>query len=223
MRLSRPIAVAAVAVALTTGAASTAAGQPPGAPPATAPAPPAPPMGAAAAPAGEVRLGVPPQVAAFRLRSRENTPNPSEVLLRYAGPDSLRADVFVYPGPDFASRCDSACAAAALDREIADFRTLLPELVRRRYVDSIAIEADEPVPPREAGGWRIARRLTMAARHEGRAERSELHLFYLTGARVKIRLSYVPTAARLGAAAAFADSLVPALTRPIAAAPPPPP
>lgn len=215
MRQPCPIVVVALAC-LMAGAASIAGGQAPAAP-AAAPAP-----SAAPASDGDVRLGVPRQVAAFRLLSRENTPNESEVLLRYAGPDSLRADVFVYPGPDFASRCDSACAAGALDREIADFRSLLPELVRRRYVDSIAIERDEPVPPREAGGWRMGRRLTMAARRDGRAERSELHLFYLKGARVKIRTSYVPTDARLGAAAAFADSLVPALTRPVDAAAPPP-
>ena len=220
MRQPRSIVVAVVAC-LVAGAPASAGGQAPGTP-AGAPAPSAAPS-AAPAGDGDVRLGVPRQVGAFRLLSRENTPNESEVLLRYAGPDSLRADVFVYPGPDFASRCDSACAASALDREIADFRSLLPELVRRRYVDSIAIEADEPVPPREAGGWRMARRRTMAARRDGRDERSELHLFYLKGARVKIRTSYVPTAARLGAAAAFADSLVPALTRPSDAAAPPPP
>lgn len=168
---------------------------------------------AAGRPDGGVRLRLPAQVADFQLRGQQREPNGAEVLLRFAGPDSVRADVFLYPGPDFAHGCDSVCAAQLLEAEVADFRSLFPEMIRRRYVDSIAVESDEAVPPSGPGTWRLGRRLVMATRHAGQAERSELHLFYLPGLRVKIRVSYAPTAERMRVVDAFAAALVPALLR----------
>ena len=207
MRRQRQIATLACLACLLAGSASIAGGQASG-----SPAPPPAERG--------VRLRVPQQVADFHLLVREDSPSDHEVLLRFVGPDSLRADVFVYPGPDFANRCDSMCAVRVLEEEVANFRSLFPELIRRKYVDSIAVLSDETIQPAGPDRWRLARRLTLAAPRAGQAEHSELHLFYLTGARVKIRTSFVPTAARLSAAAAFAQALVPALTQPVEGAPP---
>lgn len=168
-----------------------------------------------------VRLHFPPRVADFELKARQRDPGGAEVLLRFMGPDSVRADVFIYAGPDFAGNCDSACAAGLLEREVADFHANFPEMIRRKYVDSIAVESDVALPRTDASGWRLGRRVLLATRRKGQAERSEFHLFYLPSARVKIRTSYVPTPARVSAVAAFAEGLVPALLRPAGAAPAP--
>lgn len=170
---------------------------------------------------GGVRLYFPARVADFTLTARQHDQSRNEVHLRFTAPDSVRADVFIYPGPDFAGNCDSACAAAAMEREVADFHGLFPEMLRRKYVDSIAVESNVALAATDESSWRLGHHVVLATRRAGHAERSELHLFYLPRARVKIRTSYRPTPARVSAVAAFAEALVPALLRPPEGAPTP--
>jgi hypothetical protein len=166
------------------------------------------------------RLRIPEQMVGFTLQTERCNPAGTDVILRYAGPDSLSLHVFVYPGPDFARDCDSACAGRMLEQEVVDFRASFPEMIRRRFVDTISVESDAAVQPKAGSGWRLARRIVLATRRAGQAERSELHLFYLRGVRVKIRATYVPTAARIAAVAALADALIPELLLPPAGTPP---
>ena len=66
-----------------------------------------------------VQLGVPRSVGPWVFAGRHDYPDPAlGVLVRYQRPDSLRVDVFAYPGPDLATRCPLACAKDVLDQEI---------------------------------------------------------------------------------------------------------
>lgn len=66
---------------------------------------------------GTVQLVVPQSVGEWVFAGRHDYPDPAlGVLVRYRRSDSLRADVFAYPGPDFATRCPMACAKNFLER-----------------------------------------------------------------------------------------------------------
>ncbi|HKW12569.1 MAG TPA: hypothetical protein VJO33_19430, partial [Gemmatimonadaceae bacterium] len=85
---------------------------------------------------GTVHLGVPQSIGPWFFAGRHNYPDPAlGVLVRYQRPDSLRVDVFAYPGPDLATRCPLACAKDVLEREINEFVVDFPEMIKRKYVD----------------------------------------------------------------------------------------
>lgn len=162
--------------------------------------------------AAPIAIRIPPRVAAFRMDMRRDYEDPSlGTQLRYLGPDSLLADVFVYPGPGFDERCDSACATEYFEREIAQFQADFPEMLRRRYFDSITVASESPHAPGVGRPWRVGRQLRLAVVREGKPERSDFHLFYLPGYRVKVRVTYDPTNAREQAVDAFMRDLLPRL------------
>lgn len=171
--------------------------------------------------AGRITIRIPPRVAAFRMGSRRDYEDRSlGTQLRYLGPDSLLADVYVYPGPGFDEKCDSACAVQFFEREMAQFQSDFPEMVRRRYYDSITVAAENSHAPGMGRPWRVGRHLRLAVVHGGKPARSDFHLFYLPGYRVKVRLTYDPTAARERAVDAFMRDLLPRLVGSPASAPP---
>ena len=185
------------------------------------PSPPSTSSSAAPDTARGVSIGIPPGVAQFRFASRRDYEDPAlGVQLRYRGPHELIADVYVYPGPDFGRGCDSACAAAAFERELAQFQGDFPEMVQRRYFDSIAVAASAPLPPGPDRPWRLGRQLQLDVVREGKSARSDFSLFYLPGYRVKVRVTYEPTPERTQAIDAFMRALLPQLVGAPAPAPP---
>ena len=180
------------------------------------------PCGAARAQVADTTAGrrtgvrIPREVAGFMLRDRRDDPDPRMgVTLRYQGPDSLIADVFLYPGPGFDAACDSTCAAGVLAREVAGFRDDFPEMLRRGYYRTIEVTSDSALAPPAGAAWRVGRRVRLrVSQDKSDVDRSDYVLFYLPGYRVKIRATYRATPERLRALDALAGALVPALTLP---------
>lgn len=168
-----------------------------------------------------VRIRVPPWVGGFGMASRQDYPDPSAgVALRYTRPDSMVADVFVYPGPDLTTDCARACAQRVMDEEIAVFRASFPAMIQRGYVRSIEIAADDSLRPPEGAAWQLGRHLRLVVLRAQRPQRSDLYLFYLPGYRVKLRSTFDETAQRRQELEAFAAELVPALVAGERLAPP---
>lgn len=213
-------ALAGSAVALLTIACASAA--PPSPTPAVAPAPTAAvttPAAADTAPRTAVRL--PARVATFRLVQRHEYENRAlGVQLRYTGPDSLYADVYVYPGPGFDTRCDSQCSAQAFTREVAQFQADFPEMVKQKYYDSIVVVEDETLAPGPDKPWRLGHHLRLAVQRNGKPARSDFYLYYVPRYKVKVRLTYDPTPERTQAMDAFIQDLMPQV---VGGPPQPPP
>jgi hypothetical protein len=160
-----------------------------------------------------ITLAVPERVAAFKMQTRRDYDDPAlGVQLRYQGPDSVSADVFVYPGPDLGAACPLACAQRYLDDEIAQFRRSIPELLRRGYFQQVNITLSEPLVPNGATPLQLGHHLAMAVTRDGRDQRSELYLYYLPGYRVKVRATFVESEPHWRDVRAFLDALVPVLT-----------
>ena len=134
--------------------------------------------------------------------------------LRYEAADCTVADVYVYPGPDLADNCAMDCAKSVIANEVKTFESGFPEMVRLGYVHTIGITAREELTPPANAAWRLGQHLTMDVVRDSKPQRSEFYLFYVPKYRVKIRATYAETPERLAAVRAFADALVPALTRP---------
>ena len=165
---------------------------------------------------GGVSLGVPQSIGSWVFAGRHDYPDPAlGVLVRYQRPDSLRVDVFAYPGPDLATRCPLACARDALDKEITDFVSIFPEMIKRQYVDTIFVVSDQTLTPSADNAWQLGRHLVLSVVSKGTAERSDFYLYYLRGFRIKLRASYVADSSRVHGVQEFAQIVVPAmLTRP---------
>jgi hypothetical protein len=163
-------------------------------------------------PASGTGLRIPSRVATFRLGGRRDYEDRAlGIQLRYLAADSLYADVYLYPGPDFGARCDSLCAAEALAREVAQFQAEFPEFLNRKYFDSIAVSAVDTLTPGPERPWRLGQHLRLAVTRAGKPARSDFYLFYLPRYRVKVRFTYEPTLERTEAADAFIRDLVPSL------------
>jgi hypothetical protein len=159
-----------------------------------------------------VRLGVPQSVGPWVFAGRHDYPDPAlGVLVRYQRPDSLRVDVFAYPGPDLASRCPLACAKDVLAREINDFVGAFPEMIKRQYVDTVFVVSDKTLSPAADNAWQLGRHLVLGVVSKGTAERSDFYLYYLRGFRIKLRASYVADSSRVHGVEEFAQMVVPAM------------
>jgi hypothetical protein len=177
----------------------------------TAQEPSSPSAGGPGATAG-VNIAVPRHVADFELLERHDYDDKSSgVQLRYRDSDSVLADVFVYPGPDLAGDCAQECAAKTLDAEIADFRDVIPELIKRGYAQAMTVVSEEPLIPSAGAPWRLGRHMRLAVKHDDRPMRSEFYLYYLPGYRVKVRATYDDAPARSQSVEKFAAAIVPAL------------
>jgi hypothetical protein len=162
-----------------------------------------------------IDLRVPDSIGAFRRIQRKDFEDPSQgVMLRYRRADSLTADLFVYPGPDLAKKCDLACAREVLKREGDDFAQVFPEMIRRGYVDTISVASDSALTPDSAASWRLGRHMRFLERQGGQPRWSDLYVYYLPGFRLKVRATYLPEPALAAGIAQFAASAVPAVTGP---------
>jgi hypothetical protein len=161
----------------------------------------------------QLALRVPDSLADFRMVARKDFDDAARsVMLRYSRADGLVADVFVYPGPDFARDCDVVCARNVFKREGDEFLELFPELIRRQYVDSIGVVSDSVLTPSADGVWRLGRHVRLRQRRNGEEQWSDFYLYYVPDYRLKVRASYGPdtaaakSIARLAGTVAFAFS-----------------
>ncbi|HWE41147.1 MAG TPA: hypothetical protein VG432_01485 [Gemmatimonadaceae bacterium] len=170
------------------------------------------PMAAQDAHPDQVSLRIPDSVGVFAMAARKDFDDPGlGVMLRYQRADSLRIDVFVYPGPDLATDCALSCAREVLDKDVHTFAEAFPEMVKRHYVDSIAVVRDDTLSRAADDPWQLGRHVTLRIWQGGTAERSDFYLYYLPSVRVKLRATYVADSMRVAAVTTFAHDIVPAL------------
>ena len=160
-----------------------------------------------------ITIRVPDAIGDFRMIQRKDFDDPGlGSMLRYQRPhDSLYVDLFVYPGPDFANRCDLACARDALAREGDDFIGAFPMLVERQYVDTIAVAYDSALTVPADAPWRLGRHMRFVQQRKGQPEWSDFYLYYLPNVRVKLRASYPRDTALSTIVTGFATAAIPAL------------
>jgi len=155
-------------------------------------------------------MGVPDALGAFAFQERHDFPDPRMgTSLRYALPDGMRVDVYVYPGPPADSSCPQSCAEQQAQSETRDFTGHLPELVRRGHYRQASLASDEPVQPPAGAAWRAGRHLVANVEVQGEQRESHFYLFLFPGYEVKVRATYAPSPERRQAVEALvADALV---------------
>ena len=172
-------------------------------------APPA--LRAQSADSSGISLHVPDSIGAFANVQRKDFDDPSlGVMIRYQRADSLRVDVFAYPGPDLAQDCPTACALKFIDEEVDDFVGAFPEMIKRGYSDSIAVVARRPLAPAPDDRWKMGRYLRMRMVTKGVIDNSDYYLFYLPGFRIKLRATYPVDSASAVAVEDFSHRVIPA-------------
>ena len=137
-----------------------------------------------------ITLQIPDSIAAFQMSERKDFGGADGVMLRYRRADGLTGDVFIYAGPDLEKDCDIACARDVIRREGDDFIGSFPELIRRGYVDSIAVASDSALTPPPNSVWRLGRHMRFRTIRDGSPQWSDFYVYYLPDYRVKIRASY---------------------------------
>lgn len=164
---------------------------------------------------GGFSLTVPDAVGEFRMADREDFDDPRlGSSFRYARPDGLYLDLYVYPGPPADASCPQACAARRVDEEIDGFVQGIPEIVRRGYYRRLRVRDDERVSPPAGAAWRAGRHVTFdAVRGEGpeTPQESLFVLYAFPGYMVKVRATYPPSAEAREGVHAFVSALLPAL------------
>lgn len=172
-------------------------------------------LAAQRADSSSTHLSVPTSIADFTFLGRHDYDDPAlGVMIRYQRADTLQADLFAYPGPDFDAKCSLDCARKAFDGEVQGFIAAFPELVKVGYVDSIAVDNDQTLTPSPNDPWRLGRHLSMHVVRKGAHERSDYFLYYMPHVRVKVRATYESDTARTRAVLVFAAAAPQALLGP---------
>ena len=155
-------------------------------------------------------MGVPDALGAFAFQERHDFPDPRMgTSLRYALPDGMRVDVYLYPGPPADSSCPRSCAEQQAQSETREFSGHLPELVRRGHYRQASVASDEAVQPPPGAAWRAGRHLVANVEVQGELRESHFYLFLFPGYEVKVRATYAPSDERRQAVEALvADALV---------------
>lgn len=162
-----------------------------------------------------INLRIPDSVGVFARRERKNFDDPSlGVMIRYQRADSLRVDVFVYPGADLATNCPIDCGLKVLDEEVDAFVSAFPEMVKRGYSDSISLVVRRPLTPAPDDRWKMGRYLRLRMVTKGVIDNSDYYLFYLPGFRLKLRATYPADSASAIAVAEFSHQVIPAFLAP---------
>jgi hypothetical protein len=163
----------------------------------------------------EVALRLPQAIGEFRFVGRQDFDDPSQgAMFRFRHADSLQADVFLYPGPDLDTNCALACARTALKGELDGFRTALEDVQARGQLERFRILSGADIPRPADAPWAIGHRLHLQVRVAGVEEHSEYWLVYLRGVRMKVRSTYVETAARTAALERFLGDVADAFAVP---------
>ncbi len=162
-----------------------------------------------AAPAAAPQLYIPSRVGEFSFAGRQDFDDPNDgSMFRFEHADSLQADVFLYPGPDFAADCPLACARDLLRQEHEGFVSQFPEMKRLGYVEEIRVISAAPLTPPAGAPWRIGHRMHFAVTREGRDEHSDLWIVYLPGTRMKARSTFTESPARVANLESFLGGVV---------------
>jgi hypothetical protein len=167
--------------------------------------------------AAPVEFFIPQRVASFTFNARKDDPNPAlGTQVRFETTDTLLADVFIYPGPDFGDQCDRACATRLLAQETDGFVGSFGAMKAQGYVAEITVRESHPLAPGAGTRWMMGRHFVLDVTRDGRAQRSDYWLVYFAGTRLKVRATYPDTAPNVERVAAFLDEVAGAFTtRPI--------
>jgi hypothetical protein len=159
-----------------------------------------------------IEFAVPDKIAGFKLINQERFENRDYgTMYRYAGADSLVADVFVFPGPALGNPCDTAVAFRAIEDQVAGFREGFPMMIQQHYVDEIAVAHDDRLARAADDPWCAGRHLTLNVIRNGFPQRSDFYLYALPGYFVKVRTTFAPSASRLALHRDFIAELFPQL------------
>lgn len=153
-------------------------------------------VGKTRAPSLEMTVEPPDTVAGFRLIARQQYPDPSlGFLFRYELAPGMQADVFVYPGPDLAQRCDLGCARSLLTREVDGFPTAMQQQTALR---SYRTESRSAITPSSGDRWRIGEHLHGVVHYSdrGHEQHTDYWLVYFAGYRLKVRSTFDSSAER---------------------------
>jgi hypothetical protein len=171
----------------------------------------APPLRAQSSDSTGINLRIPDSIGVFANTERKDFDDPSlGTMIRYQRADSLRVDVFVYPGADLAKQCPIDCARKFIDREVDDFISAFPEMIKRGYGDSITVVTRRTMTPAPDDRWQLGRYLRMRMVTKGVVDNSDYYLFYLPGFRLKLRATYPADSASAIAVEDFSHQVVPA-------------
>jgi hypothetical protein len=171
----------------------------------------APPLRAQSGDSTGISLHIPDSIGVFANSERKDFDDPSlGTMIRYQRADSLRVDVFVYPGADLAKECPIDCARKFIDAEVDDFISAFPEMIKRGYSDSITVVTRRTLTPAPDDRWPLGRYLRMRMVTKGVVDNSDYYLFYLPGFRLKLRATYPADSASAIAVEDFSHQVVPA-------------
>ena len=172
----------------------------------------APRANAQAADSGGVTLQMPDSIGLFVMTERRTLSDPMDgMFIRFRRSDGLGADLFLYPGPDFSDDCDLSCASELLKREGDQFIGAFPELVRRKYLDTIGTVRDSALVPPARATWRIGRHVWFETRVGGSPRWSDMYLYYQPRLRIKVRATYAADSAQHSEIAEFARAAMDAV------------
>ena len=171
----------------------------------------APPLRAQGSDSTGINLHIPDSIGVFANTQRKDFDDPSlGTMIRYQRADSLRVDVFVYPGADLTKGCPIDCARKFIDQEVDDFIGAFPEMIKRGYSDSISVVTRRTMTPAPDDRWKLGRYLRMRMVTKGVIDNSDYYLFYLPGFRLKLRATYPADSAGASAVEDFSHQVVPA-------------
>jgi hypothetical protein len=152
-------------------------------------------------------FNAPARVGDFRKLSQDALEGAGGVEIRYQRPqDTDWIDVYVYRG-ERDPAC-GGCDSAAVERESDEFASIIPELLRRGYFDSLRVAADTRVTLGTGAAAKRGRHLRLEGGRNGHPVTSH---FYLVGAReavIKVRATYPPGAGMDSVVDRFANALV---------------
>ena len=157
----------------------------------------------------------PRRIGEFRFVKRDDYDNPElGYMARYRHADSLDADVFVYPGPDLATRCNESCAREALKAERDEFMKAFDIMMERGRYQRIQVLGESPLTPAAGAPWKMGHRLHLIVRAEDKDHHSDFWIVYLPGKRLKVRATFDHTPAREAQLDRFLDQVVAEFTGP---------
>ncbi|HEX5725025.1 MAG TPA: hypothetical protein VFX98_06140 [Longimicrobiaceae bacterium] len=152
--------------------------------------------------AGQTAFTTPNVVGEFRATGSEDL-KPGQVTRYTRGRDrDFYVDVYVYPfQPD--SGCAAGCDSVAVRKEADDFVNLIPQLLERRYYDSLRVVSDEAIELPSGSGVLRGRYLRLTGGMRGRAVTSHYYLLGAGDLLVKARATVPPDSAGDAAVDAF--------------------
>lgn len=154
-------------------------------------------------------LWIPRRVSTFHLGEFQRQEDATRgSLYRYIGPDSIRFDVTLSPGPDLSTNCPLACALDSLEA------TLRLTGARADGTPPDRTVRTEELAARPESPWMLGRRTVSRTTRDSVVLRTERHLYFLPGTRMWVSGSYEESPARDAVVAEFLRHVVDAFATP---------